>query len=322
MNLTQMERVLFVAQIGNITEAARRLFISQPSLSQSIQMVEEEIGLPLFDRRTQPLRLTYAGEHYVEMARNILDARAAMFERIDEIKNGCSGRINIGLSPWRSTEILPHILPYMEREFPNVSFSLAEGKSAEYERLMLRGSLDFSVGSHPPRDGRISSCRLKNEEYVLVAAPDSSFAARMRALRAQSGGHDGAIPLSLAREERFISIPAAKESHIVFNQMMREARVKPNIYTEAQSTDVAVHLVGLGIGLAVLPVVIPNGAALPSFGGRLESCRIASRYATRELYLFYDELLCRTPVHRRFIELMQESFSPPVHQALKEPAVF
>ena len=62
MNLKQAQYIKTIAECGSVTAAAKKLFVSQPSLSQMLRQVEQEIGLPLFDRSVSPLRPTYAGE--------------------------------------------------------------------------------------------------------------------------------------------------------------------------------------------------------------------------------------------------------------------
>ena len=72
MDFRELTYITTIADCGSVTEAAKRLYISQPSLSYILGKVEEDLGVKLFDRKTSPLTLTYAGERYVETAREIL----------------------------------------------------------------------------------------------------------------------------------------------------------------------------------------------------------------------------------------------------------
>ena len=69
MNLKQAKYVKTIAECGSLTAAAKQLFVSQPSLSQMLRQIEEEIGLPIFDRSVSPIHLTYAGEKYLQAFR-------------------------------------------------------------------------------------------------------------------------------------------------------------------------------------------------------------------------------------------------------------
>ena len=72
MNIKHAQYMLTVMQEGSITAAAKKLYISQPSLSQMIKLVETNLGTPIFNRSTDPITLTYAGEKYIEAAKQIL----------------------------------------------------------------------------------------------------------------------------------------------------------------------------------------------------------------------------------------------------------
>ena len=113
MDFRELTYITAVADEHSVTEAAKRLYISQPSLSYIISKAEQELGVKLFDRKTNPLTLTYAGEIYVERAREILRIRDNMRRELTDIGHGQKGRINIGFSPtlrWRFSGIFPGFL--------------------------------------------------------------------------------------------------------------------------------------------------------------------------------------------------------------------
>ena len=87
MNIKHAQYMLTVMQEGSITAAAKKLLISQPSLSQTVKAVEDELGLPIFDRRAKRLTLTYAGQRYVESMREIMTAERNFLSEIAEMKN-------------------------------------------------------------------------------------------------------------------------------------------------------------------------------------------------------------------------------------------
>ena len=95
MNLKQAQYVKTIAECGSITAAAKKLFVSQPSLSQMLRQIEQEIGLPIFDRSTSPLRLTYAGEKYLYAAERILAANSELESQLKEIKQEHAGRLRL-----------------------------------------------------------------------------------------------------------------------------------------------------------------------------------------------------------------------------------
>ena len=99
MDLKEFEYVLAINEDKSFSKAAKRLFISQPSLSQYINRLENQLGVTLFDRNTIPLTLTYEGELYIEAMQNIVEIFNGMQKSFDDISELKKGRINIGLTP-------------------------------------------------------------------------------------------------------------------------------------------------------------------------------------------------------------------------------
>ena len=87
VNLKHAQYVLAVLRTGSMTEAAKQLYISQPSLSQTIRQAEEQLGTPIFNRDTAPLSLTYAGQMYVKAAREVMSIDTNLLNEIEEIKS-------------------------------------------------------------------------------------------------------------------------------------------------------------------------------------------------------------------------------------------
>ena len=83
MNMKQALYFKTIAQYGTITAAAKQLYISQPSLSQTLRQIEDEVGTPLFDRSTSPFHPTYAGERYLKAVEAMLDIETRLKEEID-----------------------------------------------------------------------------------------------------------------------------------------------------------------------------------------------------------------------------------------------
>ena len=111
MNLKQAQYVKTIAECGSITAAAKKLFVSQPSLSQMLRQLEQETGLPIFDRSTSPMRLTYAGEKYLHAAERMLAANAELESQLREIRQEHAGRLRLGISITRAMQVMPLVLP-------------------------------------------------------------------------------------------------------------------------------------------------------------------------------------------------------------------
>ena len=138
MNLKQAQYVKTIAECGSLTAAAKKLFVSQPSLRQMLRQLEQEIGLPIFDRSVTPLRLSFAGEKFLQAAARILAANEALENQLREIRHEHSGRLRLGLSVTRAMQVLPLVLPIFQQVYPNVTLELTESGSAHLEKSSRR----------------------------------------------------------------------------------------------------------------------------------------------------------------------------------------
>ena len=130
INFLNLEYFLAAAEELNFTRAAKRLYISQQSLSNHISNMEKEFDVVLFNR-TSPLTLTYAGQALKVRARELLDLKDETYREIADIKDFSTGQLSIGVSHTRGRVILPEILPTYQSEFPGIELHLIEGNSSE-----------------------------------------------------------------------------------------------------------------------------------------------------------------------------------------------
>ena len=126
MNLKHAQYMMTILQEGSITAAAKKLFISQPSLSQMVKLVETNLGTAVFNRTTEPLSLTPAGEKYMEAAGQILAIHANLEREIEEIRAEEHGKIKFGIPVQRGMMLLPLALPRFFEAYPHVTVELFE----------------------------------------------------------------------------------------------------------------------------------------------------------------------------------------------------
>ena len=112
MNTKHAQYMLTVLQEGSITNAAKKLYVSQPSLSQMIKLVENNLGAPIFNRNTDPITLTFAGEKYIEAAKQILTINQNLAREIQEINEEEHGTIRFGIPVQRAMQVIPYMLPF------------------------------------------------------------------------------------------------------------------------------------------------------------------------------------------------------------------
>ena len=180
MDFRELTYITTIADCGSVTEAAKRLYISQPSLSYILAKVEEDLGVKLFDRKTSPLTLTYAGERYVATARTILSLSGNLRRELKDIGGGARGEIRIGIPTERAGYMLPKVLGKFHERYPEVQVRLVESRSSEILGELDKDKISFAV--LPGGSGEFPiglESRLIYRERVWLAAPERLLTAKM-----------------------------------------------------------------------------------------------------------------------------------------------
>ena len=145
MDSNQFEYVIAVAEEKNFSKVAKKLYISQPSLSQYIMRLEKQLGIKLFDRTTNSLTLTFAGEKYLESAKNIQSLENRLRWELNDIADSKKGRLTIGIPFPTERYILPSLLPEFHRQFPGIEMVIKEQSAAGLEELLMEGKVDIAI---------------------------------------------------------------------------------------------------------------------------------------------------------------------------------
>lgn len=168
MEKNQLIYVLYAAKYKSITQAAEKLFISQPSLSNQIIKLENEIGIKLFERRHQKIELTEAGRAFIEHAQVIINSFNKLEKIMGEYASMNKGTLTVGILPvTTSLKILDYIYEFQE-EFPNIDIFIKEIGSLALVNMMLKREIDvaFAILS----EEKIES--LKSEFNILKIRKD------------------------------------------------------------------------------------------------------------------------------------------------------
>lgn len=231
MNLKQALYIRTVAQEGNITAAAKKLYVSQPSLSQMIRQVETEYGVTLFDRTVSPLRLTYAGEKYLEAANVMLTANERLENELREIRQENSGLLRLGISVQRAIQILPVALPWFVMQYPKVSVDLREEGSARLEKLLEDGEIDLALAAIESVSPQLSYTLIEKEIIGVLAGRGAAIAQQLPP--------GTPITLSMIREDAFVALKPGHSVRVVQDTLFRAEGIRPQILLETDSLEVA-----------------------------------------------------------------------------------
>lgn len=225
MDFREFQYVVTIADCCSITDAAKQLYISQPSLSYALAKIEKEIGLKLFDRSKQPLVLTDAGQYYVSVARQFLRDKSNFQNHLADLKNGANGSISLGIPAERSGYMLPPVLPQFRRKFPGSSFYIQEASTTELFSLLRNNKVSFIVVPCNEEDlpAHLKAEFIYPEDLILVAGKDA-LSPDMFLNQEQR-----IVDLKKFADMPFIRIKKAHSVHAKVNRLFQKANITPNI---------------------------------------------------------------------------------------------
>ena len=236
INFLNLEYFLVAAEELNFTRAAKRLYISQQSLSNHISNLEKEFGVALF-HRTTPLTLTYAGKVLEKRARAMLSLREETYQEIADIKDFSKGQLTIGMSHTRGRKILPEILPSYKESFPNIDLRLVEGNSTELDAGLLHGEIDLIIGMLPFKVENIETVPLCEEE-ILLAVPDrileNAYPGQMEEIKEKLASN---ADLNLLKDCPFLLINKGNRVRTLADEMFEDAQITPSIILETENKE-------------------------------------------------------------------------------------
>lgn len=250
MDFKELEYVITIAQERNISKAAERLFISQPVLSRFLQRLEDELGISLFERKNRQYIPTYAGELYLDMAKEILNRKEKFEQEISRVKKSQAGAIRVGITPGRGRTLLPKVLPDFHRNFPNFELNIFEEDVSTLERYLHDGTIDIAffttVKKIPESYGGFRYEVLSKEEIVLCTSKNNAFSilAQEKPDRRYPW-----IDLKKLENECFILLKENMRLGQLAKEILRENRMHPETMA-LNSIDTALALVGQQYGVA------------------------------------------------------------------------
>lgn len=253
----EMLYIYTIYQEGSFSKAAQKLFLTQPALSIAIRKIEEEIGMPLFDRRHKPLRLTAAGEIYVDTAKKVLLLEQEQSQRLNDIKNLITGRIRLGGTHYLNAYILPEILASFSRNYPGVELDITERSAYELSEMLAERQLDLTFNCSPAFVQDFPRYEMFEDRILLAIPRDDSIHSRYQgaALTAEdvlAGRHLSAnhprLPLSAFAGQEFILLRKGNNLHERAWEIFREAGIQPKVKLDLNQLVTAYHLAEAGMG--------------------------------------------------------------------------
>ncbi|WP_379969329.1 LysR family transcriptional regulator [Ectobacillus sp. sgz5001026] len=262
MELRLLQYALEVYRKRSFTKAAVSLHIAQPSLSQQIRKLEEEIGVCLFYRGHGPVVLTPEGIRFIEKAEQIIRAHDDLLREMHESNEGVGSELTIGVPAVTGGHVLPPLIQaYLER-YPQVKVHLIEESTEELEHLTVRGIVDLSVLPLPIESNRLVT-RSMLTETLLLAIPREEKNWMSEEVRFIVNSVDENVqvaekmlPLAAVNESPFILLKQGFGFRRVVLDLCAESGFQPQVAFMTSNIETAQSLVASGLGVTIVPKMV------------------------------------------------------------------
>jgi LysR family hydrogen peroxide-inducible transcriptional activator len=243
MELQQLRYVVAVARTANFSRAAELCHVSQPSLSQQIKKLEDELGERLFDRMKRAAKLTSHGETFLRRAIRILAEVDAVKREATDAQDLVRGTLTIGVLPTIAPYLLPKVMAQFMEKFPGVQIVVQEDTTSRLLKLALDYEIDFVLASQPIQNERLEIKGLFSEELLLALPPRHPLARKRTVAVADLEG------------EQFIVM---KEGHCLGDQVLGfcdRRDMKPKISFRSSQLETVQAFVASGLGISLIPAM-------------------------------------------------------------------
>jgi LysR family transcriptional regulator, transcription activator of glutamate synthase operon len=247
----EMHQLMYFESVSrhlHFTRAAEELNVAQPSVSQQIRKLENELGAPLFHRMKRHVALTEAGKTFLPHARAVLQRLEEARLEVQELSGLHKGTLAVGAPPSVGTHLLPRALAVFSRRHPGIALSFREAGSRTLVGLLEEGELDLATVIQPIRHPALETQPLIEEE-LLLAVPRQHHLA--------SAGNVPRVRLAQLRQEPFVLLrEGAYDLRAQTLAACRRAGFEPQVALDGGEMDSMLRFVAAGIGLAILPEMV------------------------------------------------------------------
>ena len=296
-----------VYQQKSFSKAARKLYVSQPWLSSVVKKVEKEVQQPLFDRSTNPISLTEAGEYYMKKIEQVRLIEDEMKKHFADLHAQSGVSLKIGSSMFFCTYVLPQLLSDFCGEYPESVITFTEGVTAELHNQLEKGRLDFVMEVEKPQSKGLESRILAREELILAVPSSyelpeevacSAYTFDEFLHRNESPLNKPAVNLSSFRDFSFIMLAEGNDSNRRGLDLCRNAGFTPKVSMYLTQMMTAYYLVCEGQGISLLRSTIPEHVT-PN--GHVNFFLLDDDLAQRNIYISYRQGKLK-PIHRELID--------------------
>lgn len=296
----------------SFSKAANNLYISQPSLSARIIKIEEELGLPIFDRSISPIRLTEFGRYYIETIEKINKIERELETRVNDIHTLRTGELSVGASNVFAAYVVPPLIAKFKNKFPGVNVRLVEGNTATLEQMLANNDLDMVIDNNH-YDSELYDKELYLTEQILLAVPKvfeeykqtSDYAINEQCVKSKEYKNRDfkTVPLLYFKSVPFVMLTQNNDTRIRGDKMCKQAGFHPNIILEVQQQATAYMIATTKIGATFISDIVVE--KIPAHDS-MAYYKLDSDVANRNVYFYFKKHKNKTKAMYEFMQLIAQ----------------
>lgn len=291
LELGPLRTLVAIARYGTLTEAARRLSLSQPAATHQIHQLERQLGMPVFERRGRRLALTEAGQLVLARATRLLAELEALDGELQALQGLTGGQVRIGGGATAIVHLLPALIGTFQHAHPGISFYLREGATAPITAAVAAGELDLGIVTLPCEQPGLLVEPWLEDRVHFVARPDAPLVGRQ-------------LSPSDLEGQPFVHAAPGMPLRQLAEGALQLAGVAPRVIMELQSIEAIKASVEEGLGYAALG---ERTVARELADGRLVKLDIAGFALRRRLGLIVRAASPLAPAVAAFLVHVREA---------------
>lgn len=310
---SKKEYVYQVYQERSFSRAADKLYISQPSLSAAVKKAENQLGQPIFDRSSLPLRLTDFGQHYIQTIEEIMRIERNFKHYLNDINQLRTGQLSIGSTHLYTSYFLSRLMTGFVSRYPAIKTTVIESNSVELEQRLAKGELDLMM-DNIQLDSRLFTAHPFVDEQLLLVVPKNNPLNQKFAsccLTAEDIVNQkhyqkrvDAVPLTAFRRERFVLMTKGNNTRRHSDLLFEHFGFRPLILFELEQLATIFHFVATGLACSIVNDI---GIRLMSEQGRyLCYYKIKAPATERKVYVYHKRNHYVSHAMRAFLEELSE----------------
>lgn len=303
MNLRDLRYIVALADFGHFGRAAEACHVSQPTLSGQILKLEDELGVPLFERAGRSVRPTTAGADILARARQALAAADEIVAIAKASRDPLAGPLHLGVIPTLCPYLMPFVLPRAAAELPNMPLVLREDLTGRLVEAVGSGDIEAAIIASDPQTAGLTEAPLFDEAFSLALPADHPLTGEAQ-IATEAIDRDSLLLLT--------------DGHCLRDQALELCGNGADPGTamadmRAASLETLLHMAAAGYGMTLLPALaLAQQRRLPR---ELTVRRLSDSRMRRQVRLIYRAGYPRRAALQRLARLVQESVAAPLAEA-------